>query len=451
MRKKILSIILTAAMALTLLPTAALAAGRNYGTIPIYVGQSDVDYMAEEILKELPTQGKSAKEQIRTVYDWIVKNCESTAGNGTRYFDEKDVVKQADKFYQQANTALETGDIQIRPSFQEESVYDPNYGKYVTSSDSNQYIANYAYEMMLYRTGSSAHDAALLALLLGHLGFDCRVITGSLADSSGSLAEHKWNYVLVAGQYYWLDVRMDRAIYDSTGKLSYQYFMVTDTKEWGKTHRWDDEYSAWLATNSADIAEGYGYNAALISKEPWSRCSGWAENQMKQAYTMGLIPARLQSRDLTADISRTEFAAVAVAMYEQLKGTKAPAYAGKNPFSDTDDADVLKAYSLGVVKGMGGGLYAPDDTLTREQAMTMLGRVWELVKTGVVGDGSSLQHGDVQKFDDDSSISDYAKDYIYFFAAQGVVDGIGNNLLDPRAQMTREAALKMTVEAAKRW
>ena len=38
-------------------------------------------------------------------------------------------------------------------------------------------------------------------------------LTAFFVNNDGSTYEHKWNYVLVDGQYYWLDVRMDHAGY----------------------------------------------------------------------------------------------------------------------------------------------------------------------------------------------------------------------------------------------
>ena len=84
--------------------------------------------------------------------------------------------------------------------------------------DSSYYIASFAYQMMMYRVGNCAHYAALLNLLLNHLGYDCRLIDGNFINSNGSKVEHKWNMVLVDGKYYWLDPRMDHSIYESTGK-----------------------------------------------------------------------------------------------------------------------------------------------------------------------------------------------------------------------------------------
>lgn len=448
MKKRLISLLLVFAL-LAALPCGAAAASHNYGSVPIYIGYCDVDYLAEELLREIPTEGKSDVEKIRAVYDWIIRNCQRYDWDGTYYFDEQDVVEQvSDWFYDQAEAAAGRGEVLIRTQYEDELVYDSNYGMYVMSYDANQYIATFAYDMMLYRTGNCAHYSALLALLLGHLGYDCRLIAGNFINKSGSQVEHKWNCVLLNGKYYWLDVRMDHANYESNGKLSYKYFMVEDTAEWAKRHSWDDSYSSWLESNAATIAEEYAYTSVSRSGKPWARCSSWAEGVLERADGMGLIPEVLENRDMTADITRAEFAAVAVALYGRLKGSAAPAFTGANPFTDTSDADVLRAYGLGVVNGVGEGKFDPTGKLTREQAVTMLGRVYELATTGTVGDGSTLAQKDGAAFSDDAAISAYARNYIGFFVGAGVINGMGDGRFAPKASMTREAALKTAAEAA---
>ena len=440
------------AIVLSQLPCSALAAGITYGDTPIYIGHVATDYMAEEILKEIPTKGKSPKEQIRAVYDWIIKNCSRDNWDGTYYFDEAQVEQWATANRDAMQAQADNGEILVRREYDDGSVYDDNSGNYffVLSPDSSVYINTFASEMMYTRTGNCAHYSALLALLLGHLGFDCRLIAGDFINGNGSQVEHKWNYVLVDGQYYWLDVRMDHANYTRTGKINYQYFMISDTNEWAKRHSWDHEYSDWLAANAADIADLYAFDAALNSGRPWARCSDWAASYMEQADNLGLLPWQLYAEDLRQDISRAEFAAVAVSMYEALTGKTVPEYTGANPFDDTDDEDVLRAYSLGVVNGNGAGGFSPDDTLTREQAATMLGRVYELISTGAVGDGSKLSQTGVKAFADDSSISGYARNYIYFFAGQDIINGVGNGKFAPKTPMTRESALKISVVTAEK-
>ena len=76
MKKRLLSLLLTLALLVGLLPTAAFAADRKYGDVPIYFGDVYIDYIAEEILKEIDLGGKTGVERIRAVYDWIVLKCE---------------------------------------------------------------------------------------------------------------------------------------------------------------------------------------------------------------------------------------------------------------------------------------------------------------------------------------------------------------------------------------
>lgn len=443
MKKRVTALLLTLVLCVSLLPVGVEAAGTR---TPIYLGYVDVDYLAEETLKEIPTAGKSATEQIRAVYDYIIRNFERYDWDGTEHFDREAVAQKAKQEMDRMEEMLETGQMVLRAELDPNGGYDPATGIVTYSYDSNYMIASCAYDMLLARTGSCQHFAALLTLLLGHLGFDCRMIDGEFINGSGSRVEHKWNCVLVDGQYYWLDVRMDHAYYESSGSISYTYFMKTSKSEWQQRHAWDADYSDWLFANGAAIQEAYA-QAAAEAAGPWGQCSSWARETMEQAGESGLIPDSLSGADLTAGISRAEFAAVAVNFYELLTKKTAPAWMGENPFTDTDDPDVLRAYGLGVVSGVGEGRFAPDSTLTREQATVMLGRVWELAEEGAVGDGSGLPSADLSSFTDSGSIAGYARDYVGFFVGSGVINGMGDGRFSPKGTMTREQAVKIAFTA----
>ena len=110
MKKRLFAVLLAAALLLSAFPAQALAAGLAYGNVPIYTGYADIDYMADEILKGIPTAGKSDTEKIRAVYDWIVKNCSRYDWNGTYYFDTEVVLAQAQGAYgEKLSAALESG------------------------------------------------------------------------------------------------------------------------------------------------------------------------------------------------------------------------------------------------------------------------------------------------------------------------------------------------------
>ena len=161
-----------------------------------------------------------------------------------------------------------------------------------------------------------------------------------------------------------------------------------------------------------------------------------------------VIPDCLNGADLTRNITRAEFAAVCVKAYEALTGTKAEPIA-VNPFTDTSDPEVLKAYNVGITNGTTATTFDPDAKLTREQAATLLTRVYK--KTVFSGwtlatdkdfDGQFLaMFTRPAPFADDGEISGYAKDSVYFMAANGIINGMGDNKFVPRATSSAEDAV----------
>lgn len=436
MKKRILSLFLLAALVVTALP---LHAGAVSPRLPIYVGNPAVDYMANEILKEIPTEGLDSYQQIQAVYDWIIANCARTGTPDKTYFDPKEVAAQSKGAFAAKTAALlEHGQVLLRQELKPISGTPASPDDYI-DFDSNQNVAQYAYEMMLNRIGNCAHFSSLLTVLLGHLGYDSHVIHGEFINMDGSIVEHTWNYILVDGTYLWADIRIDHAV------GGHNYFLKEDTDAWAKEHNWDHGFSDWLKANEAKIAHEFSL-AVDAALGPWGMCSDWAKKYMQTAGQIGLIPARLDYQDLTANITRAEFAAISVRLYEVLK-QPVPPYQGESPFSDTSDPDVLRAYNLGVVNGMEDGTFAPDASLTREQAVTMLGRVYELAMTNAVSGGSALPQG-TEHFTDHDSIFEYARAYVYFFAGQNILSGMGDGTFSPKLPMTREQAIKVAVETA---
>ena len=187
--------------------------------------------------------------------------------------------------------------------------------------------------------------------------------------------------------------------------------------------------------------------------------SEWAVAELERAEELGLIPDCLEGEDLTQDITRAEFAAVAVKVYEALSGTAAIPIVN-NPFTDCNDVEVLKAYNIGAVNGTSATTYDPDALLNREQAATMLTRVFKKITlagwTLQTDSQFTLPYEKPALFADDADISDWAKDSVYFMVANGIINGVGNNKFAPKnvtsadeangyANATREQALIIAV------
>ncbi len=193
--------------------------------------------------------------------------------------------------------------------------------------------------------------------------------------------------------------------------------------------------------------------------DAWSDASEWAKAELQKAEKLELIPDSLKGQDLTKSITRAEFAAVSVKVYEALSGVKAiPAI--NNPFTDTKDVEVLKAYNLGVTTGVSDTEFNPNALLNREQAATMLTRVFKRVSLAgwaISKDNEfPLSYTKQATFADDSKISDWSKDSVYFMVSHKIIQGVGNNNFAPQnitsqeqatgyANATREQALIIAV------
>lgn len=178
------------------------------------------------------------------------------------------------------------------------------------------------------------------------------------------------------------------------------------------------------------------------------KCSAWAEDEVKQADFIGIFPDSLRHVDLTRPITRAEFAAVSVNMYCRKANTTVEPYS-PNPFTDTGDPDVLRAYAIGITGGTGGTNFSPDINLTREMGATMLARAYKkIIYPGwtLATDGQyPLSYSRPAFFADDAEISDYAYQSVNFMFQNAIINGIGDNRFGPKDNMTREAALAIAV------
>ncbi len=166
--------------------------------------------------------------------------------------------------------------------------------------------------------------------------------------------------------------------------------------------------------------------------------SPWAKPIEVKAQNYGLLPPTLKGQNLTLPISRSDYAKAVVLLYEKATG-KTAALPAIEPFDDTKDIDISKAYSLGLVRGVGAGIFSPEASLTREQAAVMLARTYMKIS------GNRLMATDIELFNDDLDISAYAKPSLYYMVYKGFIQGTGSNFFKPKGVATREQAMAMTV------
>ena len=93
-----------------------------------------------------------------------------------------------------------------------------------------------------------------------------------------------------------------------------------------------------------------GALAAALTAAPVSAASvftgetvdEWAVERVESAIRLELMPECLEGQDLRAEMTRAEFAALTVKLYEAMSG-KLAEVPKQNPFRDTQDPEVLKA------------------------------------------------------------------------------------------------------------
>lgn len=125
----------------------------------------------------------------------------------------------------------------------------------------------------------------------------------------------------------------------------------------------------------------------------------------------------------------------------------APAVSGRMPFADVSEERfyydaILWAAQNGVANGVGEGRFAPNAKLTREQMVTFLARYAETQGVDVTASGN------LADFSDASRVSDFAVDAMAWAVEQGVITGVGDRTLAPLGGATRAQAAQVVQRLA---
>lgn len=204
-----------------------------------------------------------------------------------------------------------------------------------------------------------------------------------------------------------------------------------------------------FAVDKDNVNDGYPILAALVYEEEsdwseWFEDEAMGDNVNKEIFN-ALIPAELKNKDLTKSITRAEFCAVAVQLYEEMGGPRLNAASLDTPFVDTSSDAVKKAYKLGITNGTSATTFDPYTLISREQLATMLTRVYKSLNlpgwTLATDSSYKLDYSGTTKFADDGYISAYAKPSVYFMVKNGVIKGLTATTFAPRNVTTYEQAI----------
>ena len=123
-----------------------------------------------------------------------------------------------------------------------------------------------------------------------------------------------------------------------------------------------------------------------------------------------------------------------VTVLGRIAGIDAAAHANA-PFTDVKATAYYAPHAAwasenGIVEGVGGGLFAPSNQITRQEMATMLNRYASHAKI-------ALESNPQATFADDASIASWAKDAVYALAFAGLINGVGENTYAPAKTATR--------------
>ena len=266
-------------------------------------------------------------------------------------------------------------------------------------------------------------------------------------DEDGNISGEAY-ITTVEGQGYdnqWVKYRF-------TGKINFE---TNDFHMQGTSKISGDSSSNWtlipfdgkITYNEA----GEMYVSGIADKneeKPFSfgHVSDWAKSEITEANTYNLIPETMKNKDLSKPVTRAEFAAVSAQLYEILSGAEAEPT--DTPFTDiagnADENSIKKAYSLNITVGVSDTEFDPLSPINREQLATMLCRTIKKYKfegwTFETDSEYYLDSEGVKAYDDDASISDYAKPSVYYMRKMGIINGIGENTFAPKNTTAEEEA-----------
>ena len=160
------------------------------------------------------------------------------------------------------------------------------------------------------------------------------------------------------------------------------------------------------------------------------RPDAWYAGDVQYAYDHGLMNG---TGPFTFLPEATTTRAQVVTILHRLAGS--PQVTGI-PFTDTPEGAwytpaVAWAYELGIVNGVGGGRFAPNSPVTREQLAVML---YNYARTA----GYPISaRADLSKFSDADEVSSWAAEALSWANAVELINGVGGNRLSPGGNATR--------------
>ncbi len=295
-------------------------------------------------------------------------------------------------------------------------------------------LSKYSAYEALYSGETVCNGYALLTYkMLLEAGVPVKIITGT-ATSGGTTENHAWNVVKIGPWWYNLDVT-----WDDTGRTT-DYFLKSEAafSDHSAATYPDTVYIENFEISPTD----FDPSADVLYYDP-TELSTWARDGVMALIGRGVVPAPLQS-DFQNSITRAEFTALMVGIYEYAKGP----YTLQNasPFKDISGSiyaeQIAKGYELGLIdgyeivseNGVTEYVFKPEGTLTREQCAKIISAAAGVINGNIIESDATLP------FADTASISSWALVYVQYAFENELMKGMVDTF-EPQGLLTREQAM----------
>ena len=171
----------------------------------------------------------------------------------------------------------------------------------------------------------------------------------------------------------------------------------------------------------------------LKLNEKYPDRSDWAETEISQADNIGYIDS-VKYIPMQNSITRNEFCNMIVDFCEKYLGKELSTTS--NPFEDTENEKVIKAYANGIITGISSDEFAPQDKITREQMCAIMTRTTKFLNPNV-------SFGQPIAFSDMGQVSSWAVEGVNAMSGLGIVKGDGYSIT-PQSNTSVEQAIAMT-------
>jgi hypothetical protein len=296
---------------------------------------------------------------------------------------------------------------------------------------------NYYYYVVkavnVYGVSVSSNEASATVPLFFPYNFKATQVGSIVKLTWDDFAETEQNYVIErvasGGPFQTLATLAANSTsyddYDVTAGLGYTY------RAYAKNANMQSEYSFESSVAIPAVVAPVLPPGAV----DFSSASTWAVPEIQKAIDYKLTTDKVLI-DFTKKVTREEFCEIAVKLYEAMSGKTAIVDA--NPFIDTTNTEILKAYKLGIVKGMSANTFAPGSSITRQEISVMLLRALKAAEPG-----ASYSIVGAPVLADENQIATWAIEAVKYMNKEGIMNGVGGNRIDPLGNTTKEQAIAL--------